>query len=367
MIRAVFEAARQLSLGCLEKYVLAPKEAKSEDNVFRCWNYRNFLSLLRTLRYIFRIRPHIVHIFDQYGVLGFAWVSFILPIYLVLRMLRIPVVTTIYYILGFSQHIKAKRNGPLAGLLHYIYWKIALACSTVAVAYHQRHILLAQYYMKRAGVIYIPLIPPADVSHSELRHEVRARLGLEDKVTFIVFGFLRRDKGMEYIVEALSLLPRDKQELVRLLIVGEALDKMYLKELQGLISAIKLGCDVQFVTDFINGREITEYFLASDVCLVTGVNRWDNPISGPLRIAFAFAKPIIVTRDLADAYTIDDFTAIIVPPRNVDRLAIAIERLLNKDERDRLSLNIKDLKGVNVEDITKRWIDIYRSIMINRI
>jgi glycosyltransferase involved in cell wall biosynthesis len=128
--------------------------------------------------------------------------------------------------------------------------------------------------------------------------EARDHLGLpQNEKIILFFGFIRKYKGLDLLLEAMSILqqpnliPQAGQTLnLKLLIAGEFYenDKLYQEQID------KLGIRDQLIlrTNFIPDSEVPYYLCAADAVIQPYRNATQ---SGVTPLAFHFEKPMIVT------------------------------------------------------------------------
>lgn len=122
------------------------------------------------------------------------------------------------------------------------------------------------------------------------KNEARAKLGLEptDKVV-LFFGFIRRYKGLDMLLEALAD-PRLKESGIKLLIAGEyyADEAFY----TSLMDRLHLRDRIMAHTHFIADMDVPIYFGAADVVIQPYRSATQ---SGVTPAAYHFEVPMIVT------------------------------------------------------------------------
>lgn len=122
------------------------------------------------------------------------------------------------------------------------------------------------------------------------KDEARKKLGISaaDKV-ILFFGFIRKYKGLDILLEAFSIA-RFKVEKLKLLIAGEFYDNR--KSYDELIEVMGLQDDLILHTEFIPDSEIKFYLCAAD-CVIQPYRTATQ--SGVTPLALHFEKPVIVT------------------------------------------------------------------------
>lgn len=169
------------------------------------------------------------------------------------------------------------------------------------------------------------------------RAEARARLGLpETTPVLLFFGFIRRYKGLQVLLEA---LPRVREALpdVHLLVAGEFYeDETPYRE---LVRQQGLEACVQMPGTYVPNEAVAAYFSAADVVVQPYLSATQ---SGVVQIAWHFEQPVIVTRVGGLAEVVPDGEAgLVVPPGNPVALADAIVRYFQEQLRPRLSAGVR--------------------------
>lgn len=132
------------------------------------------------------------------------------------------------------------------------------------------------------------------------KEAARKHLGLQENEKIILFfGFIRKYKGLDLLLEAMSVLkninletsnPEKPGQAIKLLIAGEFYEdeKPFHEQLQ------KLGIKDQLIlrTDFIPDREVKYYLCAADAVIQPYRNATQ---SGVTPLAYHFEKPMVVT------------------------------------------------------------------------
>lgn len=106
----------------------------------------------------------------------------------------------------------------------------------------------------------------------------------------LFFGFIRKYKGLDLLLEALAL-PAVKQLGLKLIVAGEYYDQASVYE--DIIAKNKLEEDVILRTQFIGNEAVKYYFAAASLVVQPYRSATQSGIS---QIAYHFEKPMIVTR-----------------------------------------------------------------------
>ncbi len=185
--------------------------------------------------------------------------------------------------------------------------------------------------------------PPYDVfSRDPLEQDVaRAKLSLNLSDSVILFfGFVRRYKGLRYLIEA---LPEVRQHIpnAKLLVVGEFWeDERLYRE---MVARLGLNDCVQFYSKYVPNDEMSTYFSAADLVAMPYLEATQ---SGVAQLAIGFERPMVATNvgGMPDAVE-DGKTGLIVPPANSPALAEAIVRYFHENLRESFTENIRLVKG----------------------
>lgn len=123
------------------------------------------------------------------------------------------------------------------------------------------------------------------------KQQARKKLQLpEDGKLLLFFGYIRKYKGLDLLIEAMSD-ERIKKAGIKLIIAGEYYgDEVFYND---LIKKLSVQDRLYLFTDFIPNQEVKYYFSAAD-CVVQPYRSATQ--SGISQIAYHFEKPMIVTR-----------------------------------------------------------------------
>ena len=156
-----------------------------------------------------------------------------------------------------------------------------------------------------------------------------------DKV-ILFFGYIRKYKGLMYLIDAMRELGRD----VKLIVAGEFYDDE--KPYREKIKESGLDENIVLLSDFMPDERVRYFFSACD-CLVLPYS--DATQSGIVQIAYYYDKPVIVT-DVGglSEVVIAEKTGIIIRPGNVNDISGAVKRFYNYNLEEKFSENIKTEK-----------------------
>jgi len=166
----------------------------------------------------------------------------------------------------------------------------------------------------------------------------RKKLGLKSKNILLFFGYVKKYKGLIYLIKALHYLPSSFD--YKLLIVGEFYERKdnYIKE----IKKRGLGDKIIIIDKYVPNESVGLYFSASDVIVCPYVSATQ---SGIIQITYAFHKPAITSRvgGLPEVI-IEGKTGYLVPRCNPKALAEAIMKFFRNKGKVDFKRNIMEIQ-----------------------
>ena len=182
--------------------------------------------------------------------------------------------------------------------------------------------------------------PIYDIYGSKISKNIAIKeLGLlnNDK-HLLFFGFIRRYKGLDLILKAISD-ERIKMLGVKLIIAGEFYEnKQYYTD---LIDSLGISRQIIMHDQFIPSENVKNYFCASDMITQTYKTATQ---SGVTQIAYNFNRPMLVTDVGGLAEIIPNKKVGYVTSQNPIHIADAILDFYNNDKEAFFSKNVKEFK-----------------------
>ena len=175
------------------------------------------------------------------------------------------------------------------------------------------------------------LIPHGDyefLAHPIPTEQARAALNISPtKKVLLFFGYIRKYKGLDILLQALEQLVKTESDIL-LLVAGKPHGE--LTEYTDRIAAAGLAPNVRFISEYIPMAHTGRYFSAADI-VVLPYRKVDQ--SGVVPLAAAYRKPVVVTHVGGLSTQVNDgTTGRIVPPENPEKLAAAIRDMLTGGE-----------------------------------
>ena len=252
----------------------------------------------------------------EFGIFGGKAGSHLL---LLLRALRLPVVTTLHTILSTPSQAQRGVMEELATLSRRL----------VVMSEHGRGVLRDVYGVAAEHIVVIPhgipLVPETLAS--------KQRLGVEGRAVLLTFGLLSPDKGLEYVIRALPAIVSSHPDVLYIVLgathphVRDQHGEAYRIMIQTL--ARELGVDDHVVFDdrFVSQEELNEYLGATDIYITPYLNP-EQSTSGTLAYAVGSGRAVISTPYVYARELLGGDRGVIVPPRDAAAIARTVIDLL---------------------------------------
>jgi glycosyltransferase involved in cell wall biosynthesis len=263
----------------------------------------------------------VVSVQHEFGIFGGKAGSHLL---LLLRELRMPIVTTLHTIL--SEPNAAQR---------FVMQELAqLSQRLVVMSRHGAQLLEAIYDVPPDKIDVIP----HGIPHVPATQESKHRLGVGGRSVLLTFGLLSPDKGIEYVIEALPAIVAAHPDVVYIVLgathphVKERHGEAYRVMLE--TRAHQLGVDehVIFHDRFVSQEELTEFLGATDIYITPYLNP-EQSTSGTLAYALGSGRAVISTPYVYARELLADDRGVLVPWRDPHAIADAVDSLLADDSR----------------------------------
>lgn len=176
-------------------------------------------------------------------------------------------------------------------------------------------------------------------------------------------GRLVREKGFSVLLDAIKIVA-EKEPAIKLVIAGTGPEETALKS---QIKRLNLESFVEMV-GWVSRERLNQLYAYSDIVLLPST--YPDPCPLVAAEALSFAKPIIAsdTGGIPEV-VVDGVNGFLVPPENPIKMALAILRLSNdRSLREFMGQTGLSLfkKEFNSQDITRRTIELYKSVLTGR-
>lgn len=177
----------------------------------------------------------------------------------------------------------------------------------------------------------------------------------QDKKVLLFFGFIRDYKGLDILLRAMKLLPKD----YHLIIAGEVYGNF--NKYQEIIDELELHNSIKLLNRYITDDEVPAIFSASDVCVLPYRSATQ---SGIISVAYQYNLPVIATDVGGLRETLEqDNTGLIVERINPSELAAKIQYYFENNLKIELSKNIDLFKSKYTwENLAKTILDLYNKV-----
>jgi len=250
----------------------------------KIWNGRDLRYPFTLLRTISKIRPHLVHV--QFGPHGAVYGGlFGEPMLLLLILLRLTGIKTTITLHStwmtdqveerVSTYGKIRKLSFFAKPLFTLFMKLlALGTSRIQLSTVKMNSLLKQKFLHEYDFSddEVDEIPhpcrPADI-HLDPQ-DAQEQLELAGHSIILVFGYIRRGKGFEVALQAMTNIEQEIPNAL-LLIAGNVLDadgRSYLAHLKQMSRALGIEECVRFESRYIPDDEVPLLFSAASIILV---------------------------------------------------------------------------------------------------
>jgi len=307
------------------------------------WGYhplRRHLAFLHLKRWCDRIQPHVVHFQGPHkGLYGGVYGEPLLLLFRYLRRVGIPTVITLHS-LWFREdfQLMAEERNLHAWKLrllerHYYWYHLHLmraANQVNALVSGDSNPLIGEFLrewcLDSAVICSEPHPCQPKVLSCQQVHSTKESLGLSNKRIVLAFGFVRPDKGFDYLIKAMAPILRSDSRAM-LLIAGEPrgrLGNMYANQLQALCHELEVGSQVLLELEYLPESRLHLYLQAADIVVIPYTRVMGA--SGPMHHALSYGKPVVASR-VGQNRGMEE-VCLLVPPRNVESLQEALTALL---------------------------------------
>jgi len=178
----------------------------------------------------------------------------------------------------------------------------------------------------------VSFLPVYDIFGKKIdKTRARQELGITAKRVLLFFGYIRKYKGLDYLLEALSLV-KQRIDCVAL-VVGEFYEGE--ERYRSMIRTLGIEKNVILYSGYVPNEEVGRFFSAADAVVLPYTSATQ---SGIVQIAYNFDTPVIATTvgGLGEVVK-DEKTGFLVPPGNAAALADAILRFYDEGLQERFS------------------------------
>lgn len=259
----------------------------------------------------------------EYGIFGGKAGAHVLAL---LRELRIPIVTTLHTVLSAPNPAQRAVIDELARVSDRL---VVMSTSGADLLKRVHGIADDQIDLIPHGIPDVPVDPGS-----------KDRLGVTGKVVILTFGLLSRDKGIEYVIDALPAIVAAHPDVVYVILgathphVIEHEGEAYRLMLEARGQQLGVAENIIFHNRFVSQSELTEFLSATDI-YITPYLQPEQITSGTLAYAVGAGKAVISTPYIYARELLADSRGVLVPWRDSHAIAQEVIALVADDWRRR--------------------------------
>jgi glycosyltransferase involved in cell wall biosynthesis len=263
----------------------------------------------------------LVSLQHEYGIFGGRAGSHILVL---LRELRMPVVTTFHTILRDPAHDQKRVLQEIAALSDRI---VVMSQRGMEFLHTVYDVAPDKIDLIPHGIPDVPFVDPS--FHKDL-------FGVEGKTVLLSFGLLSANKGIDKVISALPAILNRYPNVVYIVVgathphVIRNEGETYRLYLQRLAREEKVESQVIFYNRFVSLEELVEFISAADIYITPYLNE-AQITSGTLAYALGAGKAVISTPYWYAEELLSDGRGVLVPFQDPAALADGVIGLLDKE------------------------------------
>lgn len=200
------------------------------------------------------------------------------------------------------------------------------------------------------------------------RAAARRRLGLPvDASVFLFFGILRREKGVEHLLEAMSGLPGEgpRGEQIILQIAGWPMEYT-VEEINAHVSRLALSRKVRLHLDYVADADVPWYFAACDAVVFPYTTAYTGGTGPLMKGACTYGRPVVATdvSEMGDLVRRHEF-GLLARPDDPSSLRERLREFLALSPEARLEMGERSaaLARANSWDrMAERFTDLYQLV-----
>ncbi len=261
----------------------------------------------------------VVSLQHEFGIFGGKAGSHLLVL---LRELRMPVVTTLHTVLRAPNSAQRMVMEALAEMSERL----------VVMSAHGAETLQSCYGVPQDRIDVIPHgIPSLPATEDSKR-----RTGVDGHAVLLTFGLLSPDKGIEHVIDALPSIVATHPEALYVVLgathphVKARNGEAYRLMLESRARQLGVDQHVIFHDRFVSQDELTEFLAAADIYLTPYLNP-EQSTSGTLAYALGSGRAVISTPYLYARELLAEDRGVLVPWRDPAAIGSAVIRLLDDD------------------------------------
>ncbi|MBI4283600.1 MAG: glycosyltransferase [Chloroflexi bacterium] len=271
-----------------------------------------------------------VNIQHEFGIFGGQRGAYVIPL---VQALEKPVVITFHTVLP----------DPDEELYETVRSLAENASAIIVMTSLSRRILSQQYAIPPKKIKVIPHGIHSRPYTSSQRAKIA--LGYSDRVVLSTFGLMNKDKGLEYVIDALPQVVKKFPDFVYIIVGATHPDVLrdegesYRNFLIDKVYSLGLYDHVKLYNRYFPVNELLHFLEATDIYISTSLEP-RQAVSGTLSYALGMGRPVISTAFAQAKEIVTEEVGMVVDFRNPQAYAEAILQLLEDEEyRQQLGRN----------------------------
>jgi len=289
----------------------------------------------------------------EFGIFGLPWGANVLQL---LRGLRRPLVVTCHTVPIDPDPDQREVFREVVDLADRLVVMNRRAVDFLQALYGARYSKIAYI---RHGIHDVPFSEPPVKKKS---------FGVEGPV-LLTFGLLNRNKGIEYMVEAMAAIVRERPDVTYVIAgathprIVEVEGESYRRSLKGKAKRLGLENNVRFIDEFFELSDLMGYLAETDVFVAPYLNL-DQMTSGALSYAAGAGKAVVATPFLHAKELLADGRGRLVPARCSLALARHVLDLLSdKRQTDAMRRRAYNhTRSMVWRHVAREYLDVFESV-----
>lgn len=338
------------------------KQCKQSETVVGCWK-RGLWYPITIFRSVFKTRCNLVHLQHGWLLYGGLVSSLLFPVLLCLfRLSRKPCVVTVHTVIRKDAKIYSNFLVNYLSRIVVLWISSSIAKNADKVVVHNslmKSILQQEYSVKEEKVDVVPHGVKEPSNKNEFLQE-------SEMFQVLSLGFLRKEKGIECLIEAFKKVC-EKGFDAKLVIVGGSHahdDADYSEDLkQGIPAELEKKV---ILTGFVDDNTLEQLIQGSDIVVLQSTDPYYVEASGTLAAVANYGKPVVCSKVPKFQSEIETGKqGIVVEPSDSEELTQALVLLMgDKELRKRFGDSLKDkFKNRNWGTVAKEHVRIYERVL----
>jgi glycosyltransferase involved in cell wall biosynthesis len=308
-----------------------------------------------------RSRVQVVSIQHEYGLFGGEHGDYLVPF---VDRLQKPIVLTLHTVLPHPE-------GPFHQVTQQLFDRVE---AVAVLANAAVPMVLGNYRLPPGRLHVIPHGIPNFTRKEAIRRRTKKLLGFGNRPLLSTFGLIGPSKAIEYVIQGLPAVVEQHPDVLYL-VIGETHPNVrrregesYRNSLVELAKDLGVQRHVRFNNRFLSNTELIRYLAATDVYIMAYLNK-DQIVSGTLAYAVGCGKAVVATPFVYAQELLADGRGIIVPFKDAEAIATAVNSLLG-DRRRLLQMEERAYRFSRPmvwSNVARMYLELFRQVSYFRV